>query len=67
MLSKFERKFSVNKLHNWSPIGPIATASVNKYLNVNFTYIGIGDMIVVDGWQSASGLGVGLLVEFDAN
>jgi hypothetical protein len=39
----------------------IATASVNKYLNVGSTYIGIGDKDVVDGWQSASGLGVGLL------
>jgi hypothetical protein len=42
----------------------IATATVNKFLNVNFTYIGIGDKDIADGWQSASGLGVGLLVNF---
>lgn len=42
----------------------VATASVNKYLNVNFTYIGIGDKDIIDEWQSASGLGVGLLVNF---
>ncbi|UBM57256.1 DUF3078 domain-containing protein [Marinilongibacter aquaticus] len=42
----------------------VATAAINKYLNVNFTYIGIGDKDIVDGWQSASGLGVGFLVNF---
>lgn len=42
----------------------LATAKINKYLNVNFAYIGILDKDIVDAWQGASGFGVGFLATF---
>lgn len=58
----------------------LATAKINKFLNVNFTYIGLLDKDMFDhktfnetqgkpdqiksSWQSASGFGVGFLANF---
>jgi hypothetical protein len=38
----------------------VATASINKYLSVNFTTIAIRDLDITSGWQFAGGFGVGL-------
>ncbi len=38
----------------------VATATVNKYLSVNFTTILIRDLDITPGWQYAGGLGIGL-------
>lgn len=43
----------------------LATAKINKYLNVNFSYIGLLDRdMAVKGWQDARGFGVGFLANF---
>ena len=42
-------------------ISAVATAKVNKYLNVNFTVLGIYDADIVKEFQFSEGLAVGFL------
>ncbi len=42
-------------------VSVVATAKVNKYLNVNFTLLGVYDADIVKKFQLSEGLAVGFL------